>query len=143
MARRPGSASTAGPREQSLAALLDAARADGFIGRAAPMREFVAALAGQSGIRVLFVHGPGGIGKTTLLEAFARQARSRGRPIRYLDARDVECSIGGLSIALAASPPSEGAEDAEDAEDDSVEAGPADILLLDGYELLAPLDRWI
>src|SRR3954451_14820906 len=104
MARRPGSASTAGPRDRWLSALLDAARADGFIGRAAPMREFVAALAGQSDIRGLFAHRPGGIGKTTLLEAFARQARSSGRPIRYLDARDVECSIGGLSIALAASP---------------------------------------
>src|SRR4051794_22372336 len=110
MARRPGSASTAGPPDRSLSALLDAARADGFIGRAAPMREFVAALTGQSDIRVLFVHGPGGIGKTTLLEAFARQARSRGRPFRYLDARDVECSVDGLSIALAALPPPEVAE---------------------------------
>src|SRR3954469_14423264 len=132
-----GSASTAGPREQSLSALLDAARADGFIGRAAPMREFVAALAGQSDIRVLFVHGPGGIGKTTLLEAFAREARSRGRPVRYLDARDVECSVGGLSIALAALPPSEGADDdrVEDGrvEDGRVEDGSAEVLLLDGY----------
>jgi hypothetical protein len=137
MARPPGSASHVGPRDRSLSALLDAARADAFIGRAAPMREFVAALRGQSDIRVLFVHGPGGIGKTTLLEAFARQAGSRGHPVRYLDARDVECSVGGLSSALAALPPSEGAED------ERVEDRPTDVLLLDGYELLAPLDRWI
>src|SRR3954468_10144755 len=137
MARPPGSASHVGPRDRSLSALLDAARADAFIGRAAPMREFVAALRGQSDIRVLFVHGPGGIGKTTLLEAFARQARSHGHRVHYLDARDVECSVGGLSSALAALPPS------ANAEDDRGEDGAAAGLLLDGYELLAPLDRWI
>jgi hypothetical protein len=83
------------------------------------------------------VHGPGGIGKTTLLEAFARQARARGCRVHYVDARDVECSVAGVSAAVAAGSTSAAASA------DATAADGGDVLLLDGYELLAPLDRWI
>lgn len=74
----------------------------------------------------MFVHGPGGIGKTTLLDAMARRTRAGGRPVTYLDGREVECSPTAVLAAVR-----------ERAVDD-----PAGLLLVDGYELLAPLDRW-
>ncbi|CAM3415231.1 ATP-binding protein [Occultella aeris] len=53
----------------------------GFVGRAAELRSFTDALAGTSASRILFVHGPGGIGKTTLLDAFSRH---EGRDVQRL-----------------------------------------------------------
>ena len=74
----------------------------------------------------MFVHGPGGIGKTTLLDAMARVTRGGGRQVTYLDARDVECSPAAALAAVH-----------ERTVDD-----PAAVLPVDGYELLAPLDGW-
>ena len=74
----------------------------------------------------MFVHGPGGIGKTTLLDAMARATRTGGRQVTYLDGRDVECSPAAVLAAVRAR-----------TVDD-----PAAVLLVDGYELLTPLDRW-
>ena len=44
----------------------------------------------DGGPQVVFVHGIAGIGKFTLLEAFAEQARSRGATVVRLDCRGVE-----------------------------------------------------
>jgi hypothetical protein len=52
---------------QTLSVVLDDARRRGFVGRAAQVRAFDAALSGAGPIRVLLLHGVGGIGKTTLL----------------------------------------------------------------------------
>jgi hypothetical protein len=105
---------------------LGAARDDGFVGRARELELLSDALTGTSDVRVMFVHGPGGIGKTTLLDAMARRTRGGGRRAAYLDARDVECSPAAVLAAVG-----------ERTGDD-----PAAVLLVDGYELLAPLDRW-
>jgi hypothetical protein len=111
-----------------LAETLDDARARGFVGRAAELAVYRDALTGASKVRVLFVHGPGGIGKTTLLDAFGRETRQRGRQAIYVDARDLACSIEAVSEALQVNRRSTADEPAA--------------LLVDGYELLAPLDRW-
>jgi len=47
----------------TLSAVLDDARRRGFVGRSPELRSFDAALAGTGPVRVLFVHGPGGIEK--------------------------------------------------------------------------------
>jgi hypothetical protein len=114
------------PAGDQLAGRLGAARDDGFVGRTRELDLLAAALTGTSDVRVMFVHGPGGIGKTTLLDAMARLTRGGGRPVTYLDARDVECSPAAVHAAVAELT-------AED---------PSAVLLVDGYELLAPLDRW-
>lgn len=109
-----------------LAGRLRAARDDGFVGRGAELDLLSAALTGSSDVRVMFVHGPGGIGKTTLLDAMARRTRADGRQVTYLDGRDIECSPAAVLAAVR-----------EQAVED-----PAAVLLVDGYELLSPLDRW-
>ena len=49
----------------TLSAVLDGARRRGFVGRSEELRSFAAALAGTGPVRVLVVHGSGGIGKST------------------------------------------------------------------------------
>ena len=109
----------------TLSAVLDDARRRGFVGRAAELRSFDAALAGAGPVRVLFVHGPGGIGKTTLLDEMRRRAVAGGRPALLLHGRDLGGSIEDVADAVAALPD-----------------GPGPVLLVDGYELLSRLDRW-
>ena len=77
----------------TLSAVLDAARRRGFVGRPPELRSFAAALAGAGQIRVLFVHGPGGIGKSTLLDELRRRAEDAGRAALLLHGRDVGGSI--------------------------------------------------
>ncbi|MFF9580485.1 ATP-binding protein [Streptomyces achromogenes] len=62
-----------------------------FTGRAAELAVFRAALTGDEGApAVLFVHGPGGIGKSMLLRRFAAEARAVGRPVLEIDGRTVQ-----------------------------------------------------
>jgi KaiC/GvpD/RAD55 family RecA-like ATPase len=60
--------------------LLDDARHRAFVGRRTQLTGFDDAVAGRSPRRVLVVHGPGGIGKTTLLLELRARARAAGRP---------------------------------------------------------------
>jgi hypothetical protein len=110
---------------ETLSGALDDARRLGFVGRATELAAFGAALSGHAPARVLFVHGPGGIGKSTLLDEMRRRAATRGRPVVSLDGRDVAGSIPAVSAAVAA-----------------VAHDPGPVLLVDSYELLTPLDRW-
>ena len=109
----------------TLSGALDDARRLGFVGRATELASFGAALDGSASARVLFVHGPGGIGKSTLLDEMRRRAAARGRPVVSLDGRDVAGSIPAVSAAVA-----------------TVADDPGPVLLVDSYELLTPLDRW-
>ncbi|HVE28490.1 MAG TPA: ATP-binding protein, partial [Mycobacteriales bacterium] len=109
----------------TLSAVLDDARRRGFVGRAPELRSFTAALAGTESARVLFVHGPGGIGKSTLLDELRRRAVQAQRPALLLHGRDLGGSIEDVASAVAALPD-----------------GPGPVLLVDGYELLTRLDRW-
>ena len=124
--RRPGRRPPGDLDPGQLAGRLGTARDDGFVGRQAELRAVADAVSGVSATRVLFVHGPGGIGKTTLLEAMARQAGRSGHPTRYVDARDIECSPEAVGTLVRAA-----------------DTEPGTLLLVDGYELLAPLDRWL
>jgi len=109
----------------TLSAVLDDARRRGFVGRAPELLSFDAALAGTDPARVLFVHGPGGIGKSTLLDELRRRAVQAQRPALLLHGRDLGGSIEDVTRAVAA-----------------VTDGPGPVLLVDGYELLTRLDRW-
>ena len=109
----------------TLSAVLDDARRRGFVGRAPELLSFDAALAGTDPARVLFVHGPGGIGKSTLLDELRRRAVQAQRPALLLHGRDLGGSIEDVTRAVAA-----------------VTDDPGPVLLVDGYELLTRLDRW-
>ncbi|OFE15621.1 hypothetical protein BA895_22210 [Humibacillus sp. DSM 29435] len=120
-------------REHGLSALLADARRHGFVGRTDELAAFADSLAGRSLARVHLVHGPGGIGKSTLLDAFSRLAAAQGHRPVYLDAKDVECTGTAVAAAIA---------------ERSAQAGygpeeAPDVLLVDSVELLAPLDGWV
>src|SRR4051812_38738762 len=76
----------------SLGDVIDRARRQSFVGRRAELRAFDDALAGRSPRRVLFVHGPGGIGKTILLLEMRARARAAGRVPVLLDGREIDPS---------------------------------------------------
>lgn len=122
-----------------LGARLVAARRAAFVGRTAELELFRSALAQQPPpFAVLHVHGPGGIGKSTLLDQFAMLAEGAGRRVVRLDGREVEASpegvLAGLGRALR-TPPDQVAA--------ALATGPTPVVLLDTYELLGPVDGWL
>ncbi|HEY7484848.1 MAG TPA: ATP-binding protein [Streptosporangiaceae bacterium] len=117
---------------QHLAAIIDEARRRAFVGRGAELASFDAALSADTPRRVLFVHGPGGIGKTTLLHQFRMRACARGHAAVVIDGRDIDCSADGLRAALDRTMAGAGRDK------------PAGwVLLLDGYERFGSIDPWV
>lgn len=112
------------PSTPTLGDMLASRRQRRLVGRAHEVGCFRAAL-DSHGPAVLYIYGPGGIGKTSVLDLFADvAAQSQVDPIR-LDGRDV----GSTQSIL-----------------DMVDHHPRTtgrlVLLIDSYERLAPLDGW-
>jgi len=124
----------------TLGDVLAARRRRRLVGRSAEIELVRAAVddAGDSPLFVLHLHGPGGVGKTTLLDAFADVGVEAGATVVRLDGRDVDPSPVGVAEALDA------------LLDIPVGDGPISllgggarlVLLVDSYERLAPLDDW-
>jgi hypothetical protein len=87
---------------------------------------------------VLYVFGPGGVGKTTLLREFLDTCARAEVPANHLDARDLEPSPDSFMRALRSSMGLVGDEDLFEA----LASGPL-VVLVDTYETLAPLDEWM
>lgn len=112
-----------------LATVIDEARRRAFVGRTAELARFDAMLAGGGDRRVMFVHGPGGIGKSALVDELSARARAAGRVTVTLDGREVEWSSEGLRAAFDRA---------------GARAGRApSVLLIDGYERVGPVDEWM
>ncbi|MEP0547751.1 MAG: ATP-binding protein [Rhodothermales bacterium] len=112
----------------SLQDRLRAARHALFVGREEERAVFEHALGSDSlPFHVLYLHGPGGVGKTSLLREFEHLARQSGIPAAYLDARDLDAAPDALRQALSGA---------------GLPAARA-VLLLDTYEALHPLDDWL
>jgi hypothetical protein len=87
---------------------------------------------------VLWFTGPGGIGKTSLLDVIAEQAaEAGGSSIVRLDGRDVPSSPPGVLEALGGALGAPGVEEAVAALEGRF------VLLIDAYERLAALDDWV
>jgi hypothetical protein len=82
------------------------------------------------------VHGPGGLGKTSLLDVFATLAEAAGARVVRLDGRTLVPSPSSLLAALRSS------IDVADG-DAPVSASERLVLLVDSYERLAPVDDWL
>ena len=107
---------------------ISAARRRGFVGRVAELQMFTTLLQSADPlVAVLFVHGPPGVGKSTLLRRFAAVCDEAGVAVLAIDARDTPPTIQALRYRLAPL---------------LVEDAPQvrTVVLLDGYELLADSD---
>src|SRR5688572_7738638 len=81
--------------------LLAQRTAESFVGREEELCQLLQSLQ-EGGPPVVHVHGIGGIGKSSLLEAFASQARSMGSTVLSLDCRSIEPTVPGFLHELGA-----------------------------------------
>lgn len=112
-----------------LADRVSAARRRSFVGRSGELELFRQAVEapGEPPFTVLHVHGPGGIGKTALLRMYRELAADAGVDVLELDARDLP--VDREAVRAAVTPVADGPR--------------RPVLLVDSYELLAPLDGWL
>lgn len=124
-----------------LSDFLGAERHRQFVGREKELGVFKETLAAEPlPFHVLYLHGPGGVGKTTLLREFQHLARETGVPVCHVDARDVEPTPAAFMEALRhAAPPGAPTDPGEP----PLSVGKRQVLLVDTFEALAQLDRWI
>ena len=117
-----------GSREASpLARRLQAARQRAFFGREREVEAFRSALDDAARpFTLLFVTGPGGIGKTSLLRRYAQEAHEAGRMVIELDGRTGACTAAAFE---ADARPMLG-------------AAPA-VLIVDGFEEYQGLEPWL
>ncbi|MEV5541695.1 BTAD domain-containing putative transcriptional regulator [Saccharopolyspora shandongensis] len=116
------------PVAESAAALPDRYLDRQFVGRDAERAVFQAMFKtkGGEGPGVLFVCGPAGIGKSTLLRKFAEDARAAGRRVWHL--HDWMANERRERLEQIA---------------DELSADSSPVLLLDSFEELGDLERWL
>ena len=91
---RPGTAATVGDR-------LRGARRRAFVGRTAELELFRTALTDPESFSVLWVQGPGGVGKTALVAALADAAADAGADAVRLDLRSIDPAPPAFEAELA------------------------------------------
>lgn len=127
--------------QSRLADRLRAARRRWFVGREAERTLFREALAAEDlPFCLLYVHGPGGVGKSSLLAEFARIAEEQGASAAQVDARNVEALPESFTQAVRRAV----GGGADEHPLDTLAARPGrHVLLIDTFETLAPLDGWL
>ncbi|MDX6684713.1 MAG: hypothetical protein QOF86_841 [Baekduia sp.] len=110
----------------TLAERLAARDAQRFVGRERELAFFDSLFVEDPPAQVVLVHGPGGIGKSTLLREVARRGTRRGWTTRHVEGRDLAPVPGEIESALG---------------DLSDESQP--LILLDTYERMAAADGWL
>ena len=81
---------------------IERSRASAFVGRERELAR-LQSLFEPDGPIVLLLHGAGGIGKSSLLQVFEREAMARGRQVRRLDCRSIKPIPEGLLEAIGGS----------------------------------------
>jgi hypothetical protein len=124
-----------------LADRLTTVRHQHFVGRHEELERFQSLLgAPELPFFVLYVSGPGGVGKTTLLQEFAYLCDQSGTPQCYIDGRNLgpspESFMGALQRAMGLGPPASPLQ--------ALTSQPQrHVILVDTYEALTPLDEWL
>jgi len=129
---------------RTVAARLASVRQSAFVGRHSEQELWRDAVrAHEPPFTLLWLHGPGGIGKTTLLARFAEIAAESGRPVVKINAQDLSPGQSLWSFveerrrAWAAARPAGTDVEAALVPDDGT------VILLDTAELLGPDERWL
>ena len=97
-----------------------------FVGREREIGFFDSLLGDDPPANVVLVHGPGGMGKSTLLREVARRAEERGRSPRLVDARELAPEPGELEQALV-----------------GVDADALPLVMFDTYELMTAAGAYL
>ncbi|OLL16740.1 MULTISPECIES: AAA family ATPase [unclassified Rhodococcus (in: high G+C Gram-positive bacteria)] len=125
------------PPSATLGDVLAARRRRRFVGRSAELELVRAALdSPRPPFLVLYLYGPGGIGKTSLLDEVADLAVGAGSVLVRLDGRDLVPAPAAVLASLA--------EHLDlDADRIATASGQRLVMVIDTYEALAPIDGWI
>lgn len=113
----------------------------GLVGRRDELRTMLAAVDTGSGIRVVFLHGIAGIGKSTLLSALLTEATRTGQTVVSLDGRTVEPTEGGFVDTLGRAVGLPGA--AFDVVMGRIQGWSSVLIAVDNAENLRLLDSWL
>ena len=124
---------------QTMAERVAAQRRREFVGRADEVAALRALLEGTRDGAVLFVSGPGGVGKTTLLARYADLGRELGRRVVRLDARELPPIASAYLADIATQCGLEPTDDPSQ----SIAGIRRLLLLVDTTERLSSLDRWL
>ena len=106
---------------------LRAAGAARFVGRAAELHRFGEALA-SPGSTVLWLFGPGGIGKTALLGAMMRRAAEASVGVAFLDVRTIDPTPDAVAAAVGGPTGAKGGRR---------------VVVIDTFERAAGLEPWL
>lgn len=124
-----------------LADHLSAARRRRFVGRETERALFQAALNTEKWpFFILHVFGPGGVGKTTLLQEFAALCQTHQIAALSLDARHLDPSPNSFTLALQLAV---GSDTAGSPLDVLAAQSQRSVIFIDTYEKLNPLDGWL
>ncbi|UTI64801.1 ATP-binding protein [Paraconexibacter antarcticus] len=97
-----------------------------FVGRERELALFDAVIAGDAAASVVFVHGPGGVGKSTLLREVARRAARHGFTPVLVEGRELAPVPGQIEAAL-----------------DGVAAHDRPLVVFDTYERMAAVGGFL
>jgi hypothetical protein len=118
---------------------LAARRRSGFVGRERELTVLSELLGDPDDGAVLFVWGPGGVGKSTLLRQYEWLGQQAGRHVVRIDGREAPpvaaAFLAELAVRAGCTPEPEPLE--------QLGSLTGLLLLIDTAELLAPLDPWI
>jgi hypothetical protein len=110
-------------RAKTLGELIDQRERGRFVGRVRELSLLEACLGNQPPASVVLVHGPAGIGKSSLLRELARRARVAAWDVFFVEGRELPPEPDALEAALA-----------------GARASPRPLVLIDTYERMTGLD---